>query len=278
MERIVIEKKFFSVIDTLECGQIFRFIRYEKGYKVCSLDKCAYAYNEGDFAVIECKREDREYFTKFFDVEKDYSKIYEGAVNSGYQILEKSARLGKGIRILIQNEFEMLISFMISQNNNIPRIKSTIEKLCFFLGEKREFLGEYYAFPTVEKLASAPIEFYREIGLGYRAEYVKEVAKLINDGLNLIALNELDTPSLKKELLKIKGIGEKVANCILLFGYNRIDSFPVDTWIEKVYRENFLGKEKDINKITKYFLDLFKENAGYYQQYLFYYKRSLEKK
>ncbi len=278
MDRIITEKKFFSIKDTLECGQIFRFVGHEKGYKVYSLDKCCYAYNEGDFAVIECKKEDREYFIKFFDLDKDYSKTYESAVNSGYEILKTSAELGKGIRILIQDEFEMLISFMISQNNNIPRIKSTIEKLCFSLGEKREFLGEYYTFPTARKLANAPLEFFREIGLGYRAEYVKEVANLIKEGLDLRALKDVDTPSLKKELLKIKGIGEKVANCILLFGYNRSDSFPVDTWIEKVYRENFLGKEKDINKITKFFLELFKENSGYYQQYLFYYKRSLEKK
>ncbi|MBQ7339659.1 MAG: DNA-3-methyladenine glycosylase 2 family protein [Clostridia bacterium] len=278
MEKITTSKNFFSIKDTLECGQIFRFLEYEKGYKVYSLDKCAYAYEEGDFAVIECKKEDREYFIKFFDLDKDYSKIYEGAVNSGYEILRTSAELGKGIRILIQKEFETLISFMISQNNNIPRIKSTIEKLCKSLGEKRSFLGEYYAFPSVEKLASAPLEFYREVGLGYRAEYVKDVAILIRDGFNLEKLKTLDTCSLKKELLKIRGIGEKVANCILLFGYNRIDSFPVDTWIEKVYRENFFGKEKDINKITKFFLELFKENSGYYQQYLFYYKRSLEKK
>ena len=278
MKKIIVDNTFFNVKDTLECGQIFRFKPHKEGFLVCSLDKCAYVYNTDKEAVIECLRQDECYFYNYFDLDNDYDLIVQKAIDTKIPIVEKSARIGKGIRILKQDKIEMLFSFMISQNNNIPRIKTIINKLCKNLGERLTFLGEeYYSFPSVQKMAETPLEFYKEIGLGYRAEYVLELAKTLNNGYDFSSLTKLSTTSLKKELIKIKGIGEKVANCVLLFGFNRTDSFPVDTWIEKVYRENFNGEERDINKITKYFLNLFGDNSGYVQQYLFYYKRSIEK-
>lgn len=279
MKSILVESTYFNIKDTLECGQIFRYTPFKEGYLVFSGEKCTYVYTKNDKTIIECDENDEKYFYDYFDLDKEYSKIVERAKAFNFQILSKSAELGKGIRILKQNSIEMLFSFMISQNNNIPRIRKIIDRLCTELGEKKQFLGmEYFAFPTPTKMAKMPLEFYKQIGLGYRAEYVLELAKTIENGLKVNEYNQLKTEELKRELLKIKGIGEKVANCVLLFGFNRSDSFPVDTWIEKVYREDFFGKEKDINKITKYFLSLFNKDAGYIQQYLFYYKRSLENK
>lgn len=278
MVTIKYKSEFFSVKDTLFCGQIFRFEPYKEGYKVFALDKCCYAYNKGDFAYIECQDEDEEFFYNFFDLDRDYSKIYDSAKNSGYEILVKSAVAGKGVRILNQNPLEMLFSFIVSQNNNIPRIKKIISSLCSLLGEEREFMGEkYFAFPSILALSDKDLEFYKGIGLGYRAEYILRLAKFINLGIiNLQNFEKLPTSILKKELIKIHGVGEKVADCVLLFGFKRTDSFPVDTWIDKVYRENFNGKEKDRSKITSFFLNEFGENSGYFQQYLFYYKRSIE--
>lgn len=275
-----VSDKFFSIKDTLTCGQIFRFTESDGVYRVISGDKLCYARNCLDGVYIECKDTDIDYFRHFFDLETDYSEIYNKAISSGFEILKKSAKEGKGVRILNQNPLEMLFSFIVSQNNNIPRIKSIIEKLCTNLGEEREFFGEkYFAFPSVSKMANATLDFYKSIGLGYRAEYILTLAKDINNnGFDEEKLSKLSTNELLEELLKIKGVGKKVADCVLLFGFRRTDSFPVDTWIDKVYKENFNGKEKDRKKISNYFVDLFKEDSGYFQQYLFYYKRSIENK
>ena len=279
MQKIVFDKEFFNIKDTLECGQIFRFKPYENGYLVCSLDKCVFCYELDDKTIIECEDKDREYFYNFFDLNKDYSSIYLSAMNENIEVLSHSANLGKGIRILNQDATEMLFSFIVSQNNNIPRIKLILEKLCYNLGEKRTFKGqEYYAFPSVDKMALMDVDFYKGIGLGYRAEYIRRLAVDIKNGLSIENLTKLDTKSLKESLISIYGVGKKVCDCVSLFGFHRSDSFPVDTWIEKVYKENLNGRLTNREKIAEWFVERFGNNAGYYQQYLFYYKRSLENK
>lgn len=278
MKRIILNSEFFNVKDTLECGQVFRFIPHEKGYLVFSVDKCAYAYNDGDFAYITCEDADTEYFVNYFDLDRDYSKIVNDAILSGVEILIKSLERGRGIRILNQNKVETLFSFIVSQNNNIPRIKGIIEKLCLNLGEKKSFLGmEYFAFPTIEKMANESLDFYKSIGLGYRADYLLSLAKSMKNGLNIDDFCALETKDLKKSLIGIHGVGPKVADCVSLFGYHRSDSFPVDTWIEKVYSQDFKGEIKNRDKISEWFVEQFKENSGYFQQYLFHFKRIIEK-
>ena len=258
---------------------MFRFTEYKDGYLVFSLDKCAYCYNLGDKAIIECEDVDRDYFYNYFDLSRNYSDIYKGAISSGVKILVDAATVGKGIRILNQNTTETLFSFIVSQNNNIPRIKGILERLCLGLGVNKSFLGlNYFAFPTVDVMADAPLELYKSIGLGYRAEYILNLAKEIKNGLDIDSFKTLETDNLKKRLIRIYGVGPKVADCVTLFGYGRSDSFPVDTWIEKVYREDFNGTLKHRDKITEWFLSQFGINAGYYQQYLFHYKRVTEKK
>lgn len=168
----------------------------------------------------------------------------------------------------------MIYSFIISQNNRIPRIKAIISRLCAALGEEREFMGEkYYAFPSSSAMAGKSADFYREIGAGYRDVFLSETAKRICvEGIE--DLKKLGGPELKNKLLTYKGIGPKVADCIALFGFSKTGSFPVDTWIEKVYKEDFKGKETDRKKICSYFENLFGDYSGFMQQYLFYGKRS----
>lgn len=278
MKKIVFDAEYFNVKDTLECGQVFRFKEFKDGYLVFSLDKCCYAYNEGKNTVIECEDVDYEYFYNYFDLRKDYSSIYNDALKTDEEILVNSAKCGKGIRILNQDKYEAITSFIVSQNNNIPRIKGIIEKLCKGAGEKKSFFGnEYYSFPDSKSLKDKDIDFFKEVGLGYRAEYVKEFINDIENGFDVNSLGSLTTAKLHERLLKIKGVGPKVADCAVLFGYHRGDAFPVDTWIEKVYSENFNGELKDRKKIAEYFVGRFKNNSGYFQQYLFYYKRNEEK-
>lgn len=317
--KITFDKEYFDIKDTLCCGQIFRFREaigdygdgadklggavclptaaagrtnggngaemLGSGYLVFSADKCAFCFTEGEKTVIECAAGDEEYFRVFFDLERDYAGIVAAAENAGVPALKIAARLGKGVRILNQNPEEALFSFIVSQNNNIPRIKGIIEKLCAGAGEERTFYGEefgenglkYRAFPSAATLAEMPESFFTGIGLGYRAGYIKGLAEKIAAGYSVAALSRLKTEELRKELVSIKGVGPKVADCAVLFGFHRADGFPVDTWIEKVYKEDFGGTLTDRKKISEYFVDRFGENSGYFQQYLFYYKRSLEK-
>ncbi|MBQ6728070.1 MAG: 8-oxoguanine DNA glycosylase [Clostridia bacterium] len=280
MEKIVFNSEYFNARDTLLCGQLFRYFPVSEkanAYFVNSADKRCLVYNDAENAVIECEEKDVAYFTNYFDLSRDYGAIVGAATAQG-GVLKTAAALGKGIRILNQDKAEALFSFIVSQNNNIPRIKGIIERLCAGAGCKREFLGEeYYTFPTANELAAKPLEFFKDIGLGYRAEYIKRLADGFNATFNEAEFSALKTADLKKRLNAIYGVGPKVADCVSLFGFHRSDSFPVDTWIEKVYRENFGGTLTERNKIADYFVGRFGENSGYFQQYLFYYKRSLEK-
>ena len=279
MEKIICNSEYFNILDTLECGQTFRFAPKDAGFIVTSRDKCAYLYHQEDNVIIECQEEDKEYFYNYFDLSRDYAKICQSAINENIPVLSSAVQTGKGIRILNQDKEEMLFSFIISQNNNIPRIKGIIERLCLSLGERKEFLGkEYFAFPTAIKMAEKDLAFYERIGLGYRAKYIKSLADSIKNGLiNVNDFDNLSTKDLKKQLTSIFGVGPKVADCVALFGFHRSDSFPVDTWIEKVYIEDLKGNIKDRAKIADYLVNRFKENSGYYQQYLFYHKRLTQK-
>ena len=277
MEIIEFNSEYFNAQDTLDCGQIFRYKPFNDGFLVVSGENACKVYTKGDKTCIES--ENAEYFKNFFDLERDYKKINDCLLNSKHQIVKISSNRAKGIRILNQRKEEMLFSFIISQNNMIPRIKAIIERTATALGDKKSFMGEtYFTFPKVEDLARCDENFYKELGYGYRARYMVEVANAIaNQKIDLNEIAKLPTKELKTELLKLKGVGGKVADCIALFGYHRTDSFPVDTWIEKLYYEDFNGNLKDRKKITEWFLTEFGENSGYAQQYLFYYKRSLER-
>jgi N-glycosylase/DNA lyase len=255
--------EFFNVKDTLECGQIFRFKKFNAGFLVMSKEKVAYCYEENAFTNIICEDCDRDYFYNFFDLDKDYSLIYSRAQNTNIDILVNASKVGKGIRILKQNSIEMLFSFIISQNNNIPRIKNSIEKFCALYGEKKCFLDmEYFAFPTIENLKNCTIEDLKSIGLGYRAEYLKEFA----DKWESISDKVKFDYKVDFELFKsCKGIGDKVSNCICLYGYNEFDAFPIDVWMKKIIKEEYTDKGRELKIPDKY--------AGILQQFMFYTKR-----
>lgn len=271
MKTISYESKFFNPTDTLECGQVFRFERYLKGYKVFSGDKACYVYTEGNTTYIES--EDSEYFYNYFDLGRDYGAIIEKMESFNVPVLNKAALSASGLRLLNQDPEEMIFSFIISQNNNIPRIKKIITAICRELGEEREFMGEkYYTFPTAQKMAEKDAAFYKGLGAGYRDKFLAKTACRITDE-GIEHLKTLNYDALRRQLLTYTGIGGKVADCISLFGFKKTDSFPVDTWIEKLYREDFGGSLTDRDKITNYFTNLFGQYSGYVQQYLFYYKR-----
>lgn len=275
MEIITVKSEYFNPKDTLFCGQVFRFKPYKKGYLLISTDKICYIYSDGENTYIETEYKD--YFYNYFDLGRDYSKIYDKAVSYDIEILKLSAELGKGIRILKQDAFEMLFTFIISQNNNISRITSTVEKLSEKVGKLcTSPFGSYYAFPTVDEMSLLTEEDYKALGFGYRGKYFISLITEINSGLSIENLKLLSTEKLYQALTSLLGVGDKVANCVMLFGFNKTQTFPVDTWIEKLYYVDFNGELKDRKKISKWFISEFKEYSGFIQQYLFHYKRNLE--
>lgn len=264
--KIVINKlQDFNINHILDCGQIFRYKIDGNIAKVYSLDK--YAKIKTYPNKIEIETSDTDYFINFFDLKTDYSKIKNQLKKD--EFLTDAIAYGYGIRILKNDLFEMIVSFIISANNNIKRIKKSIEFLCKNFGESK---GEYYAFPTLKNLKKATILDYKNAGLGYRAEYLFETVKRLTDEqINL--LKQMDENEQFKFLISLKGIGEKVANCIMLFGLYNTNSFPVDTWINKVY--NHLTNTNITNRklITNELTNRYKNLSGYAQQYFFYYFR-----
>ena len=263
--------EYFNPEHVLDCGQVFRFEPFKDGYFVVSADKACYIYTDGCKTVVES--EDSDYFYEYFDLNRDYSEIVKRAKSHNIPLLTRSAELFKGLRLLNQNKEEMIYSFIISQNNNNPRIQGIISRICGGQGEKRELCGkEYFTFPSTAALAGAGAEFFRNAGCGYRDIFLAETsARILTEGIS--GLDGLDGAELKKQLLTYKGIGAKVADCVALFGFGKRGSFPVDVWIERIYKEDFKGALTDRNKICEYFTGLFGEDSGYIQQYLFYGKR-----
>lgn len=256
----------FDVVQTLCCGQIFRFTISGDRAKVCSQNKMAKLKFDAD--KIEIETDDVDFFYNFFDFSTDYTKIKEQL--SLDPLLKPAIQFAPGIRIINNDAYEMIISFIISANNNIKRIQKSIEYLCEHFGKN---MGEYHAFPTLEELKTATVQDFVTAGLGYRAEQMFDtVQKLTMQDVE--EMKSMPTAEIRQKLISYKGIGEKVANCILLFGFGTKDVFPVDTWINKVYNDIYKVNETNRQKITRLFTEKYGNLAGYAQQYFFYYYRS----
>ena len=255
-------KEDFDPRHILDCGQIFAY----EGNVVYSGRERAEIFETKDGFDIFCSNS--TYFEDFFDLKTDYSQIKKTLLSK--KLLTEPIKFGYGIRILKNKPFETLISFIISANNNIKRIKMILKRLREMLGEK---IGDYYAFPTYEKLLSVDENFFKEIGCGYRAPYLFKVLRQITPE-KLENFKELDSSHLKQKLIELSGVGPKVADCIMLFGYGRKDVFPVDTWIHKMYN-TYYKKEDNRLKIRENLVKEFGPLSGYAQQYLFFYQRSV---
>ncbi len=264
---IITDLSSFDIRQILDCGQIFRYSKMGEGlYRVYSSDKTCMVEQTSEKAVITT--DDIEYFYNFFDLDRDYGKIKASLADKPF--MKEAIEYGRGIRILNQDKWEMLISFIISANNHIPRIKGIIDRLCKSLGKD---MGEYRAFPTAQKMAEQDENFYAAIGAGYRAKYLAETSKAVAQGFDLDEIANLDGMSANKRLCTLMGIGPKVADCILLFAYHRQDVFPVDTWIKKVYKDIVGDGENNNLAIRKKLIATYGEYSGYAQQYLFFNKR-----
>lgn len=248
---------------TVDSGQIFRAYDLGNGvFEFISRDRRIVLDEKEN---IRERIEGDRYWRCYFDLDRDYELIMKKASELGDEFMISACRAGAGIRILKQDPWEMLISFIISQRKSIPAIRTSIERLCKLFGTEK---GEFYAFPTPEQLYGANADMLKTCGLGYRLEYILDAAKKVYlKEIDLEGCFLLNDEELANELKKIKGVGDKVANCIMLFAYSRFSRVPVDTWVKRITDEDYGGKEP----FSKY-----GEDAGIMQQYAFYYKRSVD--
>ncbi len=266
----------FDLGKIFDCGQAFRFKEDDCGnfVGVAFGRVLKISQQRNMITLYDTTKEEYETIWKdYFCMDMDYAQIDE--VLSTDDEIRKSITYGKGIRILRQELWEMIITFIISQNNNIPRISKLVEALCENYGRKIEYEGNiYHTFPTPEELSVATEEELSALKFGYRAGYITGFTSLVNSGsFSLDALNSLPTAEARKMLLSVKGIGGKVADCILLFGMGRYEVCPHDTWIKKALSEKY--NIENVNEKKGYDLVTAKwgKYAGIAQQYLFYAQR-----
>jgi endonuclease-3 len=264
---IVRDLKEFDIDSILKSGQVFRFEKIGDEYRLCAGEHFARITVSGGEAVIDC--DDADYFYNYFDFKTDYGEIKTELTK--FLFLKEPIKLGGGIRILKGEFVEVLISFIISANNNIKRFTKTLKDLCKSFGERKSFSGtEYFAFPTAQELAKISREEWTKLGVGYRAEYLFETAqKLAQLGENG-ANNFKNKPDeeLLNALQNFKGVGRKVASCVALFcgDFHRLGVCPIDTWISKALSSLSTLAKREF---------LAHEFAGIGQQYLFYYYQNI---
>lgn len=266
---IKISSEYLDMRKIADSGQVFRFNKTDDGsYDLIANNKhlrIQKLIDNKDINTYEldCSEEDYNKIWKdYFDMDTDYS-IYTYDLDENDVYLQKACEYSKGIRILRQDKWEMLVSFIISQRKSIPAIKSSIEKMAVNLGE--EIDDRIYAFPKPQEILSADDTVLETCGLGYRLPYIRAAARdVIENGVDLYDSDNLSDEELLEKLKEFKGVGVKVANCVLLFGYHRIGAFPIDVWVEKILNNHYDGT---------FPMERYKGYAGVLQQYMFFYER-----
>lgn len=273
--------KSFKVKDIFECGQCFRWNEEPDGSYTGIFGHNVLNVKEEKNIVITgiCNGDIEDICKNYFDLDRNYEEIKE-TLSLIDDNMKESIKYGEGIRILNQDLWEMIISFIISANNNIPRIKGIIERMSAKYGQEIKFRGtSYYTFPTIDELSQASVKNLKDLGLGFRDRYVYETTKKIKEGkINLENLKQEPTNEVRKQLLTLTGVGPKVADCIMLFStLKRFDVFPVDVWVRRVMNDLYIHNEDEtkVNKkqIQEIARDKFGALEGIAQQYLFYWKR-----
>lgn len=272
---ILTEVKDFNLQHIFDCGQCFRWEREAKNcYIGVAFGKALKISQDKDTIILyNTTREDFDkIWFNYFDFGTDYQSIKKALSKDA--VLCDAVRFGNGIRILNQDLWECVVSFIISQSNNIPRIKKIISTLCELYGEKINYMGKtYYSFPDVNKIHSLSSEELSLIKAGFRDKYIMSAAEFFTNEFSDTYFDSLSYDEAKKELIKIKGIGDKVADCILLFGLSKRSSFPVDVWIKRVVEYFYFNEPQSVGKISEFAAERFSNLGGYAQQYLFYYAR-----
>lgn len=271
----------FNLIHIFECGQSFRWYpEDDKSYTGVAQGRVLNISLDGNTATFKNtnEREFNAIWYEYFDLARDYGQIKNSL--SYDEVLKDAIKFGEGIRILRQDEWEILISFIISANNRIPMIRKAIRKISEKWGNRLEYNGKtYHTFPAPDALSHASVEELEKCNTGFRAKYIKQTTEMVLKGeIDLYGLKNMGYAKAKQELMKLPGVGPKVSDCILLFSMGYYEAFPVDVWVKRVMQYFYLTPDVSLNKIQQYAQDKFKNLAGFAQQYLFYYARNLKGK
>lgn len=266
---IICGAQHFSLEQCLMCGQAFRWKSEGKGFRGVALGRVVYAEQDGcDITLNGVDESAGKDFIRYFDLGRDYGAIKQSY--SGDPFLAEGMEYAGGIRVLRQPPFETLISFIISQNNNVKRISGIIERLCQAYGAP---LCGGYDFPTPEALTRCCEKDFADLGAGYRASYIAGAARMVTEGFDLEGLSSLPYEQAREKLQELPGVGPKVADCIALYSLGFTQAFPADVWMKRVLKcvYGFKGSDKQMRE----FIDKkFGINAGIAQQYLFHYARN----
>ena len=268
-------KNNFDLKSTVTCGQIFRYKEYEKGYVIIIKDRVIKLEIDGEYINITSNKDDNllEIVNDYFDLNRNYTEIENNIINLDKKI-ESAVKFSNGLRMIHQDPFETIISYIISQNNRVPSIANSLNLIAYKYGDRVIFEGnEYYLFPSYERLKNVSMMDYRMCKVGFRDKYVYEVVQNINNGrFDINSIYNLSSEDSLNYLISFKGIGNKVASCILLFAYQKFDVYPIGTWVKKFMLDDYnIEGEKNIREFTK---NTYKEYSGLAIQYMFNYKRN----
>ena len=283
---LIKDVKNFELTHIFDCGQCFRWEKQSNGnYIGVAFGKVIEVEKKGnDVIIYNTDEEDfKNIWAEYFDLYRDYGEVKE--ILKRDEILKKSIEFGCGIRLLKQDPFELIISFIISANNRIPMIKRAIKNISSRWGKKIEYNGEvYYAFPTIDQLKDAEMDGLKECGTGFRNKYIKDtVEKIYRSGIkgkeeydekfDIEWIKSQEDDKCHRELQKFMGIGPKVADCIMLFSMQKYSAFPVDVWVKRAMSHFYLAPDVSLKKIRDFGINKFGQFSGFAQQYLFYYAR-----
>lgn len=278
--KVIIEGvKDFEPKHIFECGQCFRWNEESDGsFTGVAYNRVINVKKEGNDVILSNTNiEDfKNIWYNYFDLDTDYGEIKKELAKDS--VLKEAIKFGHGIRILKQDEWEILISFIISANNRIPMIKRAIDILSERYGE---YIGEYngkkyYGFPEPGKLKNLTVEEVEDCKTGFRAKYIVSASARVSENeIEIYNLKNLSTEDARTQLMLFAGVGPKVSDCIMLFSMDKQDAFPIDIWVKRIMEYFYLDEETKLKAIQEYAQDKFGKYAGYAQQYLFYYAREL---
>ena len=276
---IIKELKDFDISHIIECGQCFRWEKEKDGsYTIQAFSKAINVSQVGKEVIIlnSNLHEFEEIWIDYFDLNRDYDKIKK-LLTENDPIMAQAIAYGQGMRLLNQDEWETLVSFLISQNSNIPRIKRAIKAVSESFGQPYTALNgrTFYTFPNPSEIYQCRDEDIDACRLGYRKSYITETAKEINidHGKRLYNLKNEEYSSAYDYLLRLKGVGPKVANCVMLFSMEKYESFPIDVWVKRIMSRLYGQDENDLKGMEQFAKEKFGDLGGFAQQYLFYYIR-----
>lgn len=278
LKHFFIDAPNFNLAHTLECGQVFRWGKVGKNEYEGIVDQGVIRIRQDKNRLFVCVSSPNltpSYIKSYFDLSLDLAYIYNTIGKDNH--IKDAIRRFKGLRIIKQPLWECLASFIISAYNNIPRIKGIISKICTCWGE-RIVLDKrvYYSFPDAQVFADSTVKQLTRCGTGFRASYLKKAARaFLEKRLSIESLKKLPYPQAKARLMQLDGVGQKVADCVLLYSVGRLEAFPVDVWIKRVMEKwYFCNKNTSENTIREFAGEYFGAYAGYAQQYLYHYERN----